>query len=827
MPPRTQILYFALAVLFAISMGYRAREISDRAELLLHSGDHARRPFGIDVPGTDIVSVEHEAAAAGLQVRDKLVSIADRPFRGAIDFFVPLKDARPGDRLSVQVRSTTGEMKVASIDLESRSLSLRDVILQSIGDIVPLFCLFLGFWVAAVRINDLLAWIFLAMMISFAETVGAGAFVSIFGHNDLLQPIMAAYQQLAANTWSVSMMFFGIYFPARSAFDRRWPWVKWLLAAPILLRATQIATIVVLDGTHAPAAMAVGQFLSYGPLMTIIHMVAISYFFGSIGDKTFNATDPDARRRLWLLYAGATVSMTPALILIVANIILRQQPFQGSAATVVLFWMLIGFPLTMAYVIVVERAMEVRVVIRQGLQYILASASVKVMQIVLSTTVLTIAILGGQNMSRPQRLELVGVGLFAVNLIRRVAGRARIWVDRRFFREAYDAEQILGELANRVRTIVETGPLIETVVQRISESLHIPRVAVLLNGNGGFQLAYEIGYAQVPNVTIPSETPDLEKTAKMHLDAELVLPLTLNQKVLGLLSLGPKRSEEPYSKADMRLLGSVATQTGLALENSRLTAEVAAEISHRERINREIEIAREVQERLFPQDLPDVEGLDYAGLCRPASGVGGDYYDFLLLPDGKLGIAIGDVSGKGIPAALLMASLRASLRGQAIQGAPSLADLMNNLNKLVYESSSSNRYATFFYANYDPASHSLTYVNWGHNPPLVFRTSGAMERLDTGGPVIGLLPMSFYQQAIVTMEPGDVLVAFTDGVSEAMNADQQEWGEDRLIDCVRQCSGLFAQETIRRIIDATDAFAAGARQHDDMTIVVVSCSGGL
>jgi len=145
-------------------------------------------------------------------------------------------------------------------------------------------------------------------------------------------------------------------------------------------------------------------------------------------------------------------------------------------------------------------------------------------------------------------------------------------------------------------------------------------------------------------------------------------------------------------------LGFVATQAGLALENTRLAAAVAAEVAQRERMNRELEIAREVQERLFPQDLPQFPGIDYAGTCRPALGVGGDYYDFIQLSETEIGIAIGDVSGKGIPAALLMASLRTSLRGQTIRREGDLALLVANVSKLLYEGSTSNRYATFFYA---------------------------------------------------------------------------------------------------------------------------------
>ena len=152
------------------------------------------------------------------------------------------------------------------------------------------------------------------------------------------------------------------------------------------------------------------------------------------------------------------------------------------------------------------------------------------------------------------------------------------------------------------------------------------------------------------------------------LKTQLLLPLAVKKRLLGFVSLGAKQSEEPFSGTDVRLLESVATQTALALENSNLTAAMATEMASRERLNRELEIAREVQERLFPQTYPEVAGLDYAGKCRPAQGVGGDYYDFLELPAGKFGIAIGDVSGKGVPAALLMAGLQASLRGQTIDG---------------------------------------------------------------------------------------------------------------------------------------------------------------
>ena len=172
-----------------------------------------------------------------------------------------------------------------------------------------------------------------------------------------------------------------------------------------------------------------------------------------------------------------------------------------------------------------------------------------------------------------------------------------------------------------------------------------------------------------------------------------------------------------------------------------MTTAIGREMAQRERLNRELEIAREVQEDLFPQRLPVVSGLEYWGHCRPAREVGGDYYDFLELPDGRLGIAIGDVSGKGVGAALMMASLEASLRALAsVVNDP--AELMERVSSQVYQASSSNRYATLFYGQYDPASRRLSYVNAGHNPPVVLRScdgSFHVLRLETGGPVVGLL----------------------------------------------------------------------------------------
>ncbi len=461
------------------------------------------------------------------------------------------------------------------------------------------------------------------------------------------------------------------------------------------------------------------------------------------------------------------------------------------------------------------------------------------------------AYLAGKSGHWTQSILIGVIGAAVIALFARWAKRLSLWVDRRFFREAYNAEVLLTELGNSVTGIRDMKALVETVARRISESLHVPQIAVLLEQRGRYEPAYAVGFNGQPleveldragttvrvlqQMRSPSRiyfddpqswvhgTSEGEQKALHRLRTEVLLPLSTNNRMLGMISLGAKKSEVPYSKGDLQLLSAVASQTGLALENARLTESIKEEVAQRERLNRELEIASEVQQRLFPQKIPKVQGLDVAGYCRPALGVGGDYYDFLELDGGSLGIAIGDVSGKGIAAALMMASLQASLRGQTIKPSSSLSEMIELVNRLVYEASAENRYATFFYAQYEPATRILRYVNAGHNPPILCRRrtdEHEIIRLEEGGTVIGLFPDFPYKEAQVAMQCGDLLVLYTDGISEAMNLREEEWDEERLIEAVECCDSRSANETIGWILEQVDAFTAGARQHDDMTMVV-------
>jgi len=244
---------------------------------------------------------------------------------------------------------------------------------------------------------------------------------------------------------------------------------------------------------------------------------------------------------------------------------------------------------------------------------------------------------------------------------------------------------------------------------------------------------------------------------------------------------------------------------------------------------RDLEAAKEVQQAFFPERTMSIPCVSCETLYQPARGIGGDYYDLLALQKGRWGIAIGDVSGKGIGAALIMASLQASLKFQALQPHLKLSTLIGDVNRLVYGSSPTNIFATLFYAEYEPAKRLLNYVNAGHNPPLVLRTkNGSCEifQLPTTGIPLGISADSQFGSATFQFEIDDVLVAYTDGITEAEDRQHELWGQQSLEALLRSCSRKSPKEIINAILEQVSTFANGQPQRDDITLLVMRVEAG-
>ena len=299
----------------------------------------------------------------------------------------------------------------------------------------------------------------------------------------------------------------------------------------------------------------------------------------------------------------------------------------------------------------------------------------------------------------------------------------------------------------------------------------------------------------------------------------LVIPLRVQGgKVIGAFQALNKSGG--FTESDVALLGVAGSYSAAAIETQRLRKE--AETARL--LMREMEIARDVQAALLPQQLPKLPGLDCAAFFRPAKLIGGDYYDFTETPGGILAFTLGDVAGKGVAAAVLMASIQASLRLSLHNGTDSLSELVAGVNQSVYASSTYRSYSTLFCGLLDPAARRLTYVNAGQCSPLLIgrdRSGIGIKRLAPGGTPVGLLPEAVYEEAAVDVQTGDTLVCFSDGVSEATNLNDDFWPQADMERLLCDKAGSSAREITDAVVRAADAFAGEAEQADDMTIVTL------
>jgi serine phosphatase RsbU (regulator of sigma subunit) len=259
------------------------------------------------------------------------------------------------------------------------------------------------------------------------------------------------------------------------------------------------------------------------------------------------------------------------------------------------------------------------------------------------------------------------------------------------------------------------------------------------------------------------------------------------------------------------------------IEQERLIA--AQKIEFERRTAQELEIAKQVQARLFPQTLPKLETLDYAGVCIQARHVGGDYYDFLAFGNQRLGLVIGDIAGKGIAAALLMANLQANLRSQFALARDEPQLFLQSVNRLFYQNTTDSAYATVFFADYDDNNRRLRYTNCGHLSAILLRRNGDIERLHSTATVLGLFEDWDSSSVDCQLSPGDIFALYTDGVTEACNESEEEFGEDRLIAALQQNSTQPPAEILSATINEIQRFSPHEQQ-DDITLIVAKCTAG-
>ncbi len=296
----------------------------------------------------------------------------------------------------------------------------------------------------------------------------------------------------------------------------------------------------------------------------------------------------------------------------------------------------------------------------------------------------------------------------------------------------------------------------------------------------------------------------------------VILPLTVKSGLVGFLVISCKTNGEDFTAEELELLSNFSAQIALVAENIQLLKERI----EKQKLEEQMRMARDIQKGILPENIPYVNGLEIEPLIRFCLDVAGDYYDIMTLSDGRVVLAVGDVAGKGVGPALLMANLQASLRTTQKLGV-SLAESAEKINTLIYDNTPPELFITFFMASIDPVTGSISYVNAGHNPPILIRSDGMVERLSEGGLLLGVVRNAEYTEGNTDFKIGDTLLMYTDGVSEAMNTDEEEFGEDRIISIMSDNPEMHPEELLRKIDSSVEEFHGSARYTDDFTLLAV------
>jgi phosphoserine phosphatase RsbU/P len=406
--------------------------------------------------------------------------------------------------------------------------------------------------------------------------------------------------------------------------------------------------------------------------------------------------------------------------------------------------------------------------------------------------------------------------------------------------------QLMMELASKISSSLDLKPVLDLIIDTARKFIHYDSAEIFIIehtgkerrikahtsrgydpyledncmqlrlGDGIVGWVAKTGFgAIVPDVSVdPHYLSGRNQTA-----AEMAAPIRINGKVIGVFNLECDRLNA-YTKIDLDMLMFFANQAAISIEKAMLHEA----LMEKKRMEAELAVAKQVQQSLLPKYDPFFGHFEIAGFNHPSEEVGGDYFDFIKVSENRLGVVIADVSGKGVPAALVMASFRASLRGQICSECP-IGRTFTQLNQMLRESNIADQFVTSFYLDLYHDRHEFVYLNAGHNPPLLLRSDGNWELLDIGNTVLGLLPNRHYIEARQQVRPGDLILLYTDGVTEAARGTE-EFGVERLVEVTRKYRDLSSRELVKMIYQEVIEFSQHTSLEDDCTIVAIKVDQG-
>ncbi|HTM58388.1 MAG TPA: SpoIIE family protein phosphatase [Candidatus Udaeobacter sp.] len=661
-----------------------------------------------------------------------------------------------------------------------------------------------------------------------------------------------------------TLFLFACLFPEERPFVRRvvlFPGRRWapgfgtLVFAPhtfhfaltLLILAWKPTVAVPSEGLLRLAAPVLGVIGVVVNLFLLVHRALFSLVnlgFGAatmalLVNSTRRATVPRIRQQLRVITVGlgACLGFYSAATLIPTLLNLHLE--ESVRATLIIAALTTG-PGSIAYSIVRYRFLDARLLARRGIVYALVSgALVGFYLLVVSRLGHFVARSGGFD----ERVFDPVLLILAVALFQPAVARLEELLDRLMLRDPNDYRNVLRQLGRDLQTTIDLDVLLSRTIHTLSAAL-LPRSAIIVALAKDRAIARTAEGETLPDETlsrlaevlprVPGGAASVQLSSRLDgiseedvtflrgpLATSLVVPMRWRSDLVGALLLGEKLTGTSYGAEDVTLLTTLAAQVSVSMQNALLLRE-RVEVA---RLEEEMSLARRIQRAQLISDFPLIPGCEVHALSIPSKQVGGDFYDVVPVGDGSYLLAIADVSGKGVPAALLSSMLQASLRTQA-GSVHALPDVLRNINTLLYRSSESHQFATFFLARIECHPPRLTFSNAGHNWPVLVRGGVAPQFLDRGGPLLGVFDNAKFEQGMVALTAGDCVVLYTDGISEAANAADEQFGDERLVELVRALPrDLEAREVADRILEGLRGFLGPVEPQDDMTLLVLRTLG--
>jgi len=765
------------------------------------------------------------ADRAGIRKGEELLSFGGVPWARNWE-----RLAEPGGAHIAEVRSPDGEVRFLRLEPQppSRGFVVRQL---GLGLIAALFIL-IGLMVFLSR-SDRVATLFFLMCLLFARILFPVAAVSSRG--TFLFERMALH--LATLFLPPVVLHFFLNFPIRTRLVLRSPRRVWLLYLPSVVAAVVLLRFdvdLILRGQDMPTGAAIVQGVI---ALVFVAMIVAAVFFFLRGAR--RVTSPLLKRSLKWVLRGTAAGFLPPILVMLALALHPTFQIPGEPYFVLT---LVFVPLSFAHAIFRYGLMDIELVVKRSVVYAALTA------LLVAVYYLVAEVLGSWVVARTGtgRTLLSFVAVFGTALaFIPVRDRVQAFVDRTLYPDRYNYRATLRSFSSAFATFLERDELVRLLVERLPELLEVERAVLFVRSSPDDSLHLAgtrgLGESEVSELVFhPSPAlvawwrefrgpvpvdprrdprplgrlPEAERHLLQGLDPAVLVFLPRERRIEGLLVLGPKRSGERYRAEDLELLATLGDQAGTALSSSRLHEEAL----ERRRLEEELAVARRIQASLLPSRVPDADGVEIAALTRPCLEVGGDFYDFLDWGPEGVGLAVADVSGKGVPAALLLSNLQATLRAQA-GPAEEPEPVVRRLNQRLCADVHPGSFASLLYGRLDPRSRSFRYVNAGHPAGLVVARDGSIRRLEEGGLLLGVERDAEYRMGTETFEAGETLLLYSDGVTDVLNEQDEEYGAERLEALLPRLTHLPGAKIVESIVASVESFVGG-RLPDDLALLV-------